>query len=120
WQFKRKKLAADLLGYLNDAQQQMDELYAANQQVSAQRALQQDEIAQLQSRSNSLAEQLQAESVRLASTAKALDLEKSKLHEALQALDQANTQFHDARLRESQALTRIAELEQQLPDQRCG
>ncbi|MEX7220555.1 hypothetical protein AB2C89_33085, partial [Pseudomonas aeruginosa] len=59
-------------------------------------ALQQDEIAQLQSRSNSLAEQLQAESVRLASTAKALDLEKSKLHEALQALAQANTQFHDA------------------------
>ncbi|MDC9031577.1 dynamin family protein [Pseudomonas aeruginosa] len=117
WQFKRKKLAADLLGYLNDAQQQMDELYAANQQVSAQRALQQDEIAQLQSRSNSLAEQLQAESVRLASTAKALDLEKSKLHEALQALAQANTQFHDARLRESQALTRIAELEQQLTDQ---
>lgn len=117
WQFKRKKLAADLLGYLHDAQQQMDELYAANQQVSAQRALQQDEIAQLQSRSNSLAEQLQAESVRLASTAKALDLEKSKLHEALQALAQANTQFHDARLRESQALTCIAELEQQLTDQ---
>lgn len=90
WQFKRKKLAAQLQGYLLDAQQQMDGMHTANRQVTEQCMLQQDEIAQLLSRCEELAVQLQEQQTN------AVILEERK----------------------SQALAQITELEAFLEDHR--
>jgi len=58
WQFKRKKLAAELQGHLDDAQCQLDTFFSTNQQLSALCAGQNDEIGELKSRNGSLVDAL--------------------------------------------------------------
>lgn len=89
WQFKRKKLAAELQGYLDDAQCQLDTLFSTNQQLSALCTGQNDEIGELKSRNGSLIDALQLETAKLLSTSGALAQEKSKLQKAILTLAQA-------------------------------
>ena len=116
WQFKRKKLAAELQVYLDDAQSQLNTLFSTNQQLNTQCAGQNDEICSLSSRNESLAEALQAETANVASTTEALAQEKSKLQKAMLALAQAKAQIKDLEEQHAQALTQIAGLEANLTD----
>lgn len=95
WQFKRKKLATELKGHLDDAQWQLDTLFSTNQQLTTQCAGQNDEIGFLKSRNDSLTEALQVETANMASTAEALAQEKSKLQKAMLALTQAKVYTKD-------------------------
>jgi hypothetical protein len=116
WQFKRKKLAAELQGHLDDAQCQLDTLFSTNQQLTTQCAGQNDEIGLLKSRNDSLAQALHVETANMASTAEALAQEKSKLQKAMLALTQAKVFTKDLEERQAQALAQIAGLEEQLAD----
>lgn len=116
WQFKRKKLASELLGHLDDAQCQLDTLFSTNQQLTTQCADQNDEIGLMKSRNDSLAEALQVETTNMASTAEALAQEKSKLQKAMLALTQAKGYTRDLEERHSQALAQVAGLEEHLAD----
>lgn len=111
WQFKRKKLAAELQTHLLDAQDQLDTLYSLNQELTAQCATQSDGIRSLQSHSESLAKQLQAETTSLASTSEALAQEKNKYQQAVAALAQAKASVRELEEHQAQALAQIAELE---------
>lgn len=111
WQFKRKKLAAELEAHLLDAQSQLDGLYNVNQELTAQCAAQNDNIRSLQSHSESLAEQLKAEMASLVSTSEALAQEKIKLQKAMAALTQAKADSKELEERQAQALAQITELE---------
>ena len=116
WQFKRKKLATALQAHLLDAQSQLEALYSVNQQLTAQSAAQNDDIRSLQSRSESLSEQLQAESASLVSTSVAFAQEKIKLQKAMVALTQAKANTRELEERQAQALKQITELETFLED----
>jgi len=116
WQFKRKKLATELKGHLDDAQWQLDTLFSTNQQLTTQCAGQNDEIGFLKSRNDSLTEALQVETANMASTAEALAQEKSKLQKAMLALTQAKVYTKDLEERQAQALAQIAGLEEHLAD----
>ncbi|MDX7730758.1 dynamin family protein [Aeromonas caviae] len=118
WQFKRKKLAAELQGHLVDAQQQLDRLFGTNQQLATQCTQQNDEIALLQSSNKSLADQLQTEIAKLTSTTQTLEQEKSRLQKTMLALAQTKTHIRDLEQREVQALKQITELEVFLEDNR--
>lgn len=116
WQFKRKKLVAELQGHLDDAQCQLDTLFSTKQQLTTQCAGQNDEIGVLKSRNDSLVKALQVETANLASTAEALAQEKGKLQKAMLALAQAKIYTKDLEERQAQALAQIAGLEEHLVD----
>lgn len=116
WQFKRKKLAAELQSHLDDAQCQFDTLFSTNQQLAALCAGQNDEIGELKSRNGSLIDALQLETANLASAAEALAQEKGKLQKAMLALAQAKVYVKDLEERQAQALAKIARLEEHLAD----
>lgn len=116
WQFKRKKLAAELQGHLDDAQCQLDTFFSTNQQLSALCAGQNDEIGELKSRNGSLVDALQLETANLASTSEALAQERGKLQKAMLALAQAKVYAKDLEERQAQAMTQIAGLEEHLAD----
>lgn len=116
WQFKRKKLAAELQGHLLDAQHQLNTLFDANQQLTTQCAGQNDEIRSLKSRNDSLIDQLQVATANMASTAEALEQEQSKLQKAMLALEQAKGYTKDLEEHQAQALAQIAELEESLAE----
>lgn len=102
WQFKRKKLVAELQGHLNDAQCQLDTLFSTSQQLTTQCVSQNEEIVVLKSRNVSLIEALQIERDNSAVTAEVLAQEKGKVQRAMLAL--------------TQALDQLAGLEEQLGD----
>lgn len=118
WQFKRKKLAVELQGYLADTQNQLDTLFSTQQQLLTQRTSLGDEIRSLQSRNYALGDQLQIETANLVIAREALDQEKSKLQKAMLALAQARQHAKTQEERHAQALTRIAELEEHLAEQK--
>lgn len=109
WQFKRKKLATELQGHLDDAQCQLDTLFSSNQRLSALCAGQNDEIGELKSRNGSLVDALQLETANLASATEALAQEKGKLQKA-------KVYAKDLEERQAQALAQIAGLEEHLTD----
>lgn len=111
WQFKRKKLAAELRTHLLDAQGQLDTLHGFNQQLTQQCESQSYDIKSLQSHSGSLADQLQVATASLTSTSEALVQEKAKLQKAMVALAQAKTNTRELEARQQQALAKIAELD---------
>lgn len=116
WQFKRKKLAAELQGHLDDAQHQIDTLFRTNQQLTALCAGQNEKIGELKSRNGSLIDALQIETSNVASTVEALAQEKSKHQKAMLALSQAKVYASDLEERQAQALARITDLEEHLAD----
>lgn len=118
WQFKRKKLAVELQGHLNDTQRQLDTLFSTNQQLSMQCTGQKDDIRLLKSRNDSLLEELEVETANMASAAEALGQEKSKLEKTMLALAQAKTYTKDLEESQTQALAQIAELQRMLADVR--
>ncbi|PWB34351.1 hypothetical protein DCO48_06530 [Pseudomonas sp. SDI] len=117
WQFKRKQLAADLQGHLLDAQQQLDNLFSANQQLTVRCAGQASDLGFLQSRNESLLDQLQVESANLSTANETLEQEKTKLQKAMLALSKAQVYARDLEERQARALAQLAELEQRLADQ---
>ena len=118
WQFKRKKLATELLSYLDDAQDQLDMLFNTTQQLTTQCADQNERIVLLQSSNKTLADKLQAEGIKLVSTAQALEQEKSRLEKTMKALGQAMAHMQHLTQREAQARTQITELEAFIEDHR--
>ncbi|EKP0318869.1 hypothetical protein JFQ90_004156 [Aeromonas veronii] len=118
WQFKRKKLTAQLQAYLDDAQDQLDDLFRANQLLTAQNTEQSERITFLESSNNILTDQFQTESARLVSTTQALTQEKNRLEKAMQALGQAHANIKIQTEREAKALRQITELEEFLEDHR--
>lgn len=111
WQFKRKRLVAELQNHLVDAQHQFDALFGLNQQLSAQCAEQEGEIALLSAHNNALAGQLEVATTNLATIAADLQQERDKLRKAALALTQAKAHIRQLEVRQNQALTQIAELE---------
>ncbi|WP_244081367.1 hypothetical protein, partial [Aeromonas caviae] len=118
WQFKRKKLTVQLQDCLDDAQDQLDVLFRANQLLTTQNTEQSERIAFLELSNNTLTEQFQTESARLVSTAQALKQEKNRLEKAMQALGQAHADIKIQSEREKKALRQIIELEEFLEDHR--
>lgn len=116
WQFKRKKLAAELQSHLDDAQCQFNTLFSTNQQLAALCASQNDEICELKSHNGSLIDALQLEAANLTATTEALAHEKGKLQKAMLALAQAKVYFKNLEERQAQALATIAGLEEHLAD----
>lgn len=118
WLFKRKRLASELQGYLNDAQDLLDDLFRANQMLTAQNTEQSKRIAFLESSNTTLADQFQTESTKLVSTTQDLKQEKNRLKKAMQALGQAYANIKFQTEREAKALRQITELEAFLEDHR--
>jgi hypothetical protein len=114
WQFKRKQLALELEGHLQEAQSQLDTLASANRDLTTQCTGQGNDINWLKLRNESLVEELQAQTGKLATTAAALEHETGKLHRAMQALAQAKVAIKDLEERQAQALTQIDGLEEDL------
>lgn len=118
WQFKRKKLTVQLQACLDDAQDQLDDLFRANQLLTTQNTEQSKRIAFLESSNNTLANRLQTESASLVSTAQALKQEKNRCEMAMQALEQAHANIKIQTEREARILRQITELEEFLEDHR--
>lgn len=116
WQFKRKKLAAELQSHLDNTQSQLDTLFSGNQQLTTLCTSQSDEIGNLKLRNGSLVDALQLETANLASTVEALALEKGKLQKAMLALAQTKVYAKDLEERQALASAQIAGLEEQLAD----
>ncbi len=116
WQFKRKKLASELQAHLLDAQNQLDELYNLNQNLTVKSAVQDDDIRSLQLHSKSLVEQLQTETTNLTLMSEAFAQEKIKLQKAMVAF--AQIKADKGKLEESQAqvLAQLSVLEASLAD----
>jgi len=114
WQFKRKKLAQELQVHLEDAQRQLDTLFSTHQELSALSASQSDSIHSLNLRNDSLSEELQIETGKLASTNRALEQETTKLQKAMLALAQAKVYTKELEERQARALAKIGGLEQDL------
>jgi hypothetical protein len=114
WQFKRKKLALELQGHLEDAQRQLDTLFSSHQALSMLSASQSDNIHDLNQRNDALTDALQAETGKFASTTWALEQESAKLQKAMLALAQAKVYTKELEERQAQAMATISGLEQDL------
>lgn len=116
WSFQRKKLAAELRAHLNDAQSKFDGLYDTNQQLTEQCIEQKDAIRILQSQSQALAIQLQAETANLMSTSEALVQEQSKRQALMITLTESTSRITELEERHQRVLLQISELEGVIED----